>query len=83
MMTKKVTHVRPKNGPFTHFKVDGAEKSRATCVREIESGTVYRTSPPNNVRGADIHVVEVNNTKYLRTDKNKTEADNLGELPVF
>ena len=30
-MAKK-THVRPKDGPFTHFKVDGTEQSRVTCV---------------------------------------------------
>ena len=81
-MAKKVTHVRPKSGPFTHFKVDGAEKTRSTCVSEIESGIAYKTSPPGG-GGADIHVVEVNRKKFLRTDHNHTEADNLGELPVF
>jgi hypothetical protein len=81
-MAKKVTHAKPKGGPFTHFMVDGAEKNRATCVSEIEKGIAYQTSPPGG-GGADIHVVEVNSQKYLRTDKNKTAADNLGKLPTY
>jgi hypothetical protein len=30
-----------------------------------------------------IYTVEINNEKYLRTDKEKKEADKLGELPSF
>ncbi|GHT31041.1 hypothetical protein FACS1894214_2020 [Planctomycetales bacterium] len=81
-MTSNVTHVRPKNGQLTHFKVNGSEKARETCIREIESGIDYKTSPRTG-SGASIHVVEADHKKYLRTDKNKTPADNLGELPSF
>lgn len=32
-------------------------------------------------RGAEIHVVEVDDEKFIRIDGNKMKADNLGELP--
>jgi hypothetical protein len=32
-------------------------------------------------RGAEIHVVEVDDEKFIRTDGNKMKAENLGELP--
>ena len=42
----------------------------------LEEGADWR-------KGADIHVVEVGGRKYLRTDGNEVEEDNLGELPGF
>jgi hypothetical protein len=32
-------------------------------------------------KGAKIHTVEINGKKYLRTDANKKESDNLDKLP--
>ncbi len=32
-------------------------------------------------KGAKIHTVEIDGKKYIRTDGNKKESDNLGELP--
>jgi hypothetical protein len=32
---------------------------------------------------AEIHVIEVDGEKFLRTDNNKSKADNLGELSSF
>jgi hypothetical protein len=32
-------------------------------------------------KGAAIHTIEVNGKKYIRTDGNSKESDNLGELP--
>jgi hypothetical protein len=34
-------------------------------------------------RGVDVHEVDVNGTKYIRTDKDQTTQDNLGNLPTF
>ena len=45
------------------------------CTAYLKDGTLHR--------GTDVHVVTVNGTKYIRTDKDKTEADNLGQLPKF
>ena len=33
--------------------------------------------------GTDVHVVNINGTKYIRTDNNKTTRDNLEDLPKF
>ncbi len=33
--------------------------------------------------GAKVEIIRVKGIKYLRTDGNSTEADNLGELPEF
>ena len=81
-MTQRVTHVRPARGPFTHFKVNGVEKTRDTCVNEIERGFDYQTHPALGI-ASPIHIINVNNKKYLRTDRNKTPEDNLGSLPCF
>ena len=34
-------------------------------------------------KGAQIHTLEIDGKKYIRSDKNKTESDNLGELPML
>jgi hypothetical protein len=33
--------------------------------------------------GAEVSIVNVKGIKYIRTDKNSIEEDNLGELPTF
>lgn len=33
--------------------------------------------------GREIHVIVIKGTKFIRTDRNETEEDNLGELPDF
>ncbi len=32
-------------------------------------------------KGSRIHTVDIDDKKYIRTDRNKKDADNLGELP--
>ncbi len=47
-------------------------------------GLTFITAPRNGgkyVRGADVRVVRVNGSRYLRTDRNSVQADNLGSLP--
>jgi hypothetical protein len=41
------------------------------------------TTPTRNIwkRRTKIHVVDVNGEKFIRSDKNKTKEDNLGNLP--
>jgi len=61
--------------------------SRNTAVVEIESGTdvitIYKDSNGKWKKGAKVNVVKVNGTRYLRTDRDATAADNLGSLPTF
>jgi len=59
------------------------ERTRATVVRMIQSGSTFATAYMRGrwVRGADVLVVTIGGEKYLRTDLNEKRADNLGELP--
>jgi hypothetical protein len=34
-------------------------------------------------KGDEVMVVNINNTKFIRTDGDKIEEDNLGELPEY
>lgn len=67
------------------FQTQGAEVKRSAVVSDIEgNGAVYETIYKRNgkwQRGAQIKVIVVNGTKYLRTDANNTAADNLDEIP--
>lgn len=59
---------------------------RWEVVSDIEDRITYCTIYMRNdkwQKGEDVRVIEVNNKKYIRTDANKTEKDNLGELPEF
>ncbi|MDD3334837.1 MAG: DUF3892 domain-containing protein [Eubacteriales bacterium] len=58
------------------------EKLRQTVVADIENGHQIKTHPSNG-GGAEVHVIQVANTKYLRTDRNSVAKDNLGNLPQF
>lgn len=59
--------------------------SRSQIVSSIESGysfiTILKTEDDKWKRGEDVHIIEVKGKKYIRTDKNEIEEDNLGELP--
>ena len=37
----------------------------------------------NGKKGEDVHIVKVDDEKFIRTDKNETKKDNLGNLPEF
>ena len=63
------------------------EWARSKVVSEIGNNktfiTTIRSDKGEWARGEDVRIITVNNTKYLRTDKNNTEKDNLGKLPEF
>ena len=66
--------------------IDAAKRlSRSDVVAALERGhsfcTILKTSEGKWNKGADVHIVVIRGTKYIRTDKNSIEADNLGELP--
>jgi hypothetical protein len=58
---------------------------RETVVNAIDTGTKVITAIWKNgqwMKGDDVIVVAINFRKYLRTDGNRVEEDNLGELPA-
>ena len=63
------------------------EWTRQNVVSSIEQGytfyTMFKNSSGNWQAGANIGIVTVNGTKYLRTDSDSKAADNLGNLPEF
>lgn len=61
---------------------------RKSVVHHIEDHgdsfcTIRKNSDSKWSRGDDVHVIHVGGVKYVRTDGNKTAADNLGSLPEF
>ncbi len=62
----------------------GGVKSRPDAVAEIERGIEYFTKPPDG-HGAKIHVVNhyASGKKFLSTNRDETQRDNLGSLPEF
>ncbi|HUX22355.1 MAG TPA: DUF3892 domain-containing protein [Spirochaetia bacterium] len=45
--------------------------------------TIYKNQDGSWKQGEDVRVVVIEGHSYLRTDANRTKADNLGELPEF
>ena len=61
-------------------------KGRTEIVDYIKAGHTHITSYWKNdqwVKGEDVRVVNLGGIDFIRTDRNKTKADNLGELPEF
>lgn len=60
---------------------------RTTVVSQLEGGYTFATMTKSADEkwqfGAEVRVVTVNGTKYIRTDADATEEDNLGALPRF
>lgn len=62
------------------------EETRQAVISNIKKGKTYCTIIKKETKwhkGAIVEIIKVNNKDYIRTDKNKTESDNLGELPEF
>ena len=62
-------------------------KSRRTVVNDIESGKLVKTAVKQNdgkyYEGQQVNVINVNGSKYLRTDRNNIARDNLENLPTY
>lgn len=59
---------------------------REDVVRALENNTTFVTSYKEKdkwVKGNEVHIIVVNNKKFIRTDGNSIEEDNLGDLPTF
>ena len=63
------------------------EWARKQVVSAIEGGTTFVTilkgSDGKWKKGQDVHIITVNEVKYIRTDQNRKAADNLENLPEF
>ena len=61
--------------------------ARATVIQAIEQGsrycTIYRSVDGKYNFGAMVRVVVINGRKYLTTERDGIEADNLGDLPEY
>lgn len=59
---------------------------RADVIKAIENDVAFVTAiwEGNQWKlGADVHIIPVDDEKYLRTDNNKSPQDNLGNLQTF
>ena len=60
---------------------------RSKVVSNIENGysycTILKTNDKKWKKGEDIHIVKIDDEKFIRTDRNETKKDNLGNLPEF
>ena len=66
----------------------GIEVQREAVVNAIESGTTVMTITWNALnkswtRGAKVETISVAGEKFIRTDRDATKSDNLGQLPTF
>lgn len=64
----------------------GTEVLRSRVVSLLGTGTTFATITWDSTnktwnQGADIGVIIVDGEKYIRTDRDKTKRDNLGQLP--
>ena len=65
----------------------GTEETRGTVVAHLDGGrtvmTIYRGAEGKWTRGAEVRVVNIGGEKFIRTDRDATKKDNLGNLPRF
>lgn len=61
--------------------------ARADVVKSLEGASTFVTITKGSndkwQRGAEVRIIEVNSTKYIRTDADATPEDNLESLPTF
>ena len=64
------------------------EEERIKVVENLKMGRSYCTAPMDKgtmrlLRGEMVGIVIIDGLEFIRTDKNQTGMDNLGELPEF
>ncbi len=62
------------------------EFKREDVVSKLGQGITFVTVTLNDgkyKKGEDVRIVTINGTKYIRTDQNQKESDNLGALPEY
>lgn len=63
--------------------------ARLKAVQTIQAGRTVYTAPPSKTelgkvdKGAKVEVVLIDNQQFIKTVRDNTKRDNLGELPEF
>jgi hypothetical protein len=73
--------VRFSNGDITSLCGGWGEASKTTAIIDIELGRHRYYVAGTGSTEVDVHVVNGNTGKYLRTDPDGSTVDNLDELP--
>lgn len=64
-----------------------SEWTRSSVVKAIDKGqtfcTILKTSDGKWKKGQDVHIVVLEGKRFIRTDANQVQRDNLGSLPEF
>jgi len=64
-----------------------SDQTRKYVISEIKKGTTFVTIIKNAEgkwsKGQPVYVIKVNSNEYIKTVDNKTECDNLENLPEF
>lgn len=82
MADRRVTGTgKDSSGDITSLCGAWGSQLKAVAIVEIEQGTHRYYTHASNGTEADIIVVNGVTGKYLRTDPDKTTADNLADLP--
>lgn len=82
MSERRVTGTGKDNsGDITSLCGPWGNQTKAEAIVDIEVGTHRYFTLAANETEADVIVVNGARGKYLRTDPDKTTADNLGDLP--
>ena len=79
--------VAVKRRPDQGEKLGGEVRvGKKDIIDGISAGHTHITAYWSNgswSRGEDVRVIRVDGTDFIRTDRNRTKVDNLGELPEF
>ena len=82
MAARQVTKTgKDSSGDITSLCGSWGSQSKSDAIRDIESGTHRYYTHASNGTEANVIVVRGDSGKYLRTDPDKTTADNLADLP--
>lgn len=83
MADRRVTHTKKEESRITALCNPGSgwsPRRENDAISDIENNR-YRYYVPWPEGSTDIHVVEGRTGKYLRTDRDETEKNNLHDLP--
>jgi hypothetical protein len=82
MTDRRVTRTgKDSSGDITSLCGSWGSQSKARAIVDIELGAHRYYTHASNGAEADVMVVNGPTGKYLRTDPDKTTADNLADLP--
>ncbi len=82
MANRQVTRSgKDRDGDITALCGGFGRREKADAIRDIESGTHRYYVQDQFGRTADVHVVNGQTGKYLRTDPNSRCSDNLDNIP--